>query len=352
MALTRIPEFLDLIADIPRGADDQVYWSRAANEIKHLKTGKRVPRGTIEVVRGYAITTVRSVLSDYRNAVRMDARLGPRSPVLKYLRPSIADQAFVKDMHVKRVYEVNTTRRPIDAEDFIDKATWLLSASKPLLRAVGIQLLTGRRNIELFRTFGSTPARKHSPLFDTCEGYTLFFAGQAKTRNASSARLGPYEIPVLAEPAMLLKAIRMMQRDYPIPESLDSKQIDSKIASTLGQNVRDHFRDDKGGLLTPKDLRAIYATIAYEYYAPPGYGVNAYFSHILGHSEGDFQTAMSYGGFYVLGHKRDYDRAFRKAARDAIAELRQRQLTERDRKKQMAIVATIDKYQSYIPPSD
>jgi hypothetical protein len=61
---------------------------------------------------------------------------------------------------------------------------------------------------------------------------------------------------------------------------------------------------------------------------------------------------MSYGGFYVLGHKRDYDRAFRKAARDAIAELRQRQLTERDRKKQMAIVATIDKYQSYIPPSD
>jgi len=117
MALTRIPDFLDLVAAIPSSADDQVYRSRAANEIKHLKTGKRVPRGTIEPVRGYATTTVRSVLSHYRNAGRMDPRLGPKSPILKYLRPSIADQAFVKDMHVKRLYDVNTTRRPIDAED-------------------------------------------------------------------------------------------------------------------------------------------------------------------------------------------------------------------------------------------
>jgi len=350
--LERIPEFIDRLAAISKKAEDRRFWSIALNEIKHLKTTERLPAASGDPVFGYATTTLRRVLSEYRNAVRGDSRLGPAHPVLKYLKPSLGDQQDVKDMAVQRVYDVNTARRPIDAEALVDTAVDLLEGAAPLLRAASIVLLTGRRNIELFRgDFKPTPQRRHAQLFDNCDGDTLVFSGQAKTRGAKAAQTAPYEIPILTDAKRVLKAFRQLRNDYPIPPSLTNKQIDSKVASTLGQHVSDHYRDDAGGSLTPKDLRAIYATIAYEFYAPPGYSINAYFARILGHSEYDFVTSMSYNRFYIVGHKRDYDRAFRKAAREAVDQLRQRQLQEADDAKRQKIAATIAEYEEHIPPS-
>jgi hypothetical protein len=343
---------LDRLAEIPKNAEWRRFWSISLNEIKHLKTAPRIPAGATEPVYGYAITTLRSVLSDYRNAVRKDLRFGPNHPVLKYLKPSVDDQDVVKDMGVQRVYDANVARRPVDPDDLVDQALELLSASNALLRGAALLLLTGRRNIELFRgELSPTPKRKHSELFDGAEGNTLFFSGQAKTRGAESAQTTPFEIPVLGDAPTILRAYRRMQSDYPIPEDYTNKQIDSRIASTLAQHVRQYFRDDAGGSLVPKDLRAIYATIAYDWYAPPGFSLNAYFGRILGHSEYDVITSMSYNRFYVAGHKRDYDRAFRKATREAIEQLRQRQLAELDEAKRKKIAATIAEYESYIPHS-
>jgi hypothetical protein len=56
--------------------------------------------------------------------------------------------------------------------------------------------------------------------------------------------------------------------------------------------------------MMPKDLRAAYATIAWEWFAPPHIAQSAYNARILGHSELDLVTVQSYIDFYPLGHKR------------------------------------------------
>jgi len=82
--------------------------------------------------------------------------------------------------------------------------------------------------------------------------------------------------------------------------------------------------------MMPKDLRAAYATIAWEWFAPPHIAQSAYIARILGHSELDLVTVQSYIDFYPLGHKRDFQRAHRAGLRDAINQLAQLTQAEPD----------------------
>ena len=87
--------------------------------------------------------------------------------------------------------------------------------------------------------------------------------------------------------------------------------------------------------MMPKDLRAAYATIAWEWFAPPHIAQSAYFARILGHSELDLVTVQSYIDFYPLGHKRDFQRAYRAGLRDAINQLAQLTQAETDERKRL-----------------
>jgi len=331
MGLARIADFKDRLGAI-RPEDLSRVWSVALNELRHLKTASWTPAGAEDSVQGYATTTLRSVLSDYRNAVREDERFGPDHPVLAYLRPSLTDQQAVRAESLDAVLErgAKENRRAIDPEDLVDTAMRLLDepedGNRLPLKTAGLLLLTGRRTIELFRGELVAPPREFArdALLDGARGATLVFGGQAKSRSEERTA---YEIPVLGDPARILRAFQELQREYPAISELEAKfpnlgdrdinkKLDGKVASRLGDYVRDAFSDNRGGTLTPKDLRAVYAATAWDWYAreqSPQPSFNAFAARALGHGEKDVGTALSYQQFYVVGASRTFDRAYRRA---------------------------------------
>jgi hypothetical protein len=127
-------------------ADTGRIWSRCLNEINYLKNRKNsLVREGYEAERRsrsdealYAITTIRRSLSRYRMAVR--ASLGESHPALRYLKPSIDDQAAVKEAHLEKTLADQTDLRPIDGE----------RASRPRFapaRRSAVRRLLGRRRL-------------------------------------------------------------------------------------------------------------------------------------------------------------------------------------------------------------
>jgi hypothetical protein len=165
---------------------------------------------------------------------------------------------------------------------------------------------------------------------------TLVFDGQAKTRGAVSAQTAPYPIPVLAEPQLVLDAFARLRDTYDCA-NLTNEQVHNRTSKTLNGYVAQFFSDDAGTAMMPKDLRAAYATIAWEWFAPPHIAQSAYFARILGHSELDLVTVQSYIDFYPLGHKRDFQRAYRAGLRDAINQLAQLTQAETDERKRQLL---------------
>jgi hypothetical protein len=128
--------------------------------------------------------------------------------------------------------------------------------------------------------------------------HTLVFDGQAKTRGAVTAHTAPYPIPVLAEPQLVLDAFARLRDIYDCAnltnEQVHNEQVHNRTSKTLNDHVAQFFSDDAGTAMMPKDLRAAYATIAWEWFAPPHIAQSAYFARILGHSELDLVTVQSY----------------------------------------------------------
>ena len=331
MSLARIDDFKERLLEIP-GDDRNRIWSIALNELKHLKTTSWFPPGAKEPAQGYALTTLRSVLSDYRNAIREDERLGPEHAVLEFLRPSTRDQQTVREESLDAVLErgAKENRRPIDPEELVDMAVRMLDApaigDRLPIKAAALALLTGRRTVELFRgRLEMWNDSEADPMLAGAEGGTLRFTGQAKAKG--DGPVAPYDIPVLADPARVLSAFQQLISEYPAIENLEqrfpdesaaqiNKRLDSKVASQMGEYVRTAFSDNRGGTLTPKDLRGVYAATAWEWFAreqspPPSY--NAFVAKILGHNEKDVGTALSYQTFYTVGESRTFDRAYRRA---------------------------------------
>lgn len=332
--LERIPEFVAGIRAIPK-RETQRIWGRCLAEIKHLKTGTWTPAGSRTPQKGYAPATLRSVLRDYRNAIR--AEFGDKHPALRYLKPSAATQQLVKDEQTERIYDMHHNLRPIACENLVDEAAQLISSPElqpPLVVTAALLLLTGRRPWEILGT-GS---------FERAGDEALLFAGQAKTRGAESAQVGPYEIPVLAEPDLILRAFKSVRDRYDL-SGMEYQKAHNRYSKTLGQYAKQYFADERGEAITPSDLRAAYATIAFEWFAPADVSLNAYFARILGHSEFDFVTSLSYCTFYPIGEKRDFVRDFRRGTKEAIALQATLLDRESDDTKRRYIQDRIDKFE-------
>ncbi len=347
--LERIDAFIVDLKAIPTNEPQRI-WGRCLSEIKHLKTGSWVPAGAVAPQRGYAPATVRSVLRDYRNAIR--AQLGESHPALRYLKPSAATQQQVKDEQTERIYAMHHNLRPISCEDLVDTADTLISSPRstaPLVVAAALLLLTGRRPWEILATGGFKPAGDDA----------LVFSGQAKTRGAESAQTEPYTIPVLTDPDRIVFAFKALRDRYDL-SGLDYKKAHNRYSKTLGQYARQYFKDENHGKvlagsdrqhdggITPSDLRAAYATIAFEWFAPDEVSLNAYFACILGHSEYDFVTSLSYCTFYPIGEKRDFVREFRRGTRDAIDGQRHLLASEQDEKQRHYIAQRISNFQKVL----
>jgi hypothetical protein len=296
--IERIDVFMARLKKIPKREKRKV-WSLCANELRYLRNAKiESPTIRSKADGTLTLTTVRRYTSDYRRAI---AALDPRHPALTYFRIAQADQRTVRNDGRATVAATHRSLRVIDPEPLIETAVALLTSRAYIDVVAGLALLTGRRPIELLYTARLTKTRgrsaKHSVIFD----------GQAKTRGAASAQIGPYPIPVLAEPKLILDAFdrlrsrvsfRDLEARFPVSADLH-KKIAQRTGKPLADAVRAAYGRDlrPGYTFAPKDLRAAYTTIAHARYAPAAISETAYAAEILGHSKDDVVTALSYKRF-------------------------------------------------------
>lgn len=339
--LERIDYFIAKLRALPKSDRDRI-WGLCLAEIRHLKTGKWFPPGAVEPQYGYKTTSLRSVLTDYRNAVR--EQIGKSHLALKFLKPSLADTDAVNTEYAKTVVKRHTALRPIDADDIVARAVTIMQHAArfgPFALAAAIIAVTGRRpweiahgNLEAVRRRGRVP-RYHA----LTEGKTLKFSGQAKRvkRGYNAPPAPPYEIPVLADPALILESFELLHTLYPFRRIKDNTAFNRSPGKRIAEAAERYFSDAKRRPLTAKDLRETYATIAYAWYCPDDVSMNVYKGHILGHDESDVRTSLSYYSSYLLGQRDAFQHDFRVSATEAIEKLerQKRRAPDPTRKEQL-----------------
>jgi hypothetical protein len=259
--------------------------------------------------RTRTLTTVRREISRYRSAIA--GALGKNHPSLAFLRLRDADQLLVAREYGKTLATRHRARRPLIPSRHLATAREVLqrmSTAPPLELAAAIIAVTGRRPLEVLADI--EPGTADFRRVKAGHGPGLIFSGQRKTRGAASAVQGPYFIPCLVDPDLAFIALITLRERYDL-RGLSPEAIGARCWNLLGQYAKglrpkqlSHgYRDAKGKPLTPKDLRAAYATIAYERFAPEKQTFNSYAASVLGHSEDDINTSLSYDVFYLKGDK-------------------------------------------------
>lgn len=200
-----------------------------------------------------------------------------------YRAQTIKDNSDVKRRNPKYFY----------SHEVIAKAVDLLNSSKYSSLALGLMLLTGRRQSEILKT----------AKFEVIDSETILFSGQLKTRDCPTAKTDPFPIPVLADSQLICEALARL-RSMPEVRELADKPVKScnGKAATIGRACETNFSSLIKDCI-PKDLRAAYAQICLVYrrsdrdrrtdYEP-------YFAEILGHATDDLDTSKKYKLFELL----------------------------------------------------
>lgn len=177
-----------------------------------------------------------------------------------------------------------------------------LGAPNPRLQMIGVMALTGRRFYEV------AVSGQFAPVVETLPGgaqatarWALRFSGQAKTRGAEGTRAGrAYTIPCLAPAPGILAAMAAIRdsAEGRAWRGMDAYALNARVSNQINRYLR--TRTEFAGLwpaeekLTVKCLRAFYAEVAYRSFAPGTIEKAPYYAQILGHSETDLHTALSY----------------------------------------------------------
>ena len=170
--------------------------------------------------------------------------------------------------------------------------------------AVALILTTGRRNIEILKTGSFKYVSKNVVLFE----------GQAKKKNGIVAK--PYEIPIMYSDARkVVAALKRLRSHATIKrlEGLANDEIHKTTNKTINEGATRALLEDNA---TFYSCRAAYALTAYKKYEDDyengketkGKSKNklskaGYSSTILGHSDDDVTTALSYEGVNIDNKK-------------------------------------------------
>ena len=130
--------------------------------------------------------------------------------------------------------------------------------------------------------------------------FKALFTGQLKTKGRSDVI--PYEIPLLHDYDSIVKALQGVQENK--PQFAGNPELFNATASNkLSDAVKRHFAGLFEGEPKTKDLRAIYALLAFNKFQGLQQdkfitvSVNKFFASILGHSADDVVTCGSYIDF-------------------------------------------------------
>lgn len=185
-------------------------------------------------------------------------------------------------------------RKVYDTDKYIAVAVSLLDAVSVYDRILGVAALTGRRTAEI----------ACSAKLEPCKGdeFKAVFSGQLKTKGCTD--VVPYEIPLLYNYACLSKTLKGIQETK--PQFIGKPELFNATASgRLSEQVKKHFAGVFEGEPKAKDLRAIYALLAFKKFQVAEQlskgcvtiSINKYFASILGHSVDDVVTCGSYIDF-------------------------------------------------------
>ena len=236
-----------------------------------------------------SMTTLRRYYTHYRNVCRETITkkkdrhiLGTCLEILNLTRQEIDDLNL---QYSQKVATEHRSLRPLKNYDqMILKAVELLGGVSIYDRILGLACLTGRRTAEIGCTAKFQTLRKNWMLFD----------GQLKGK---TRLLSTYEIPVLADGALILDAVKSVREQRP-------RWVDNTIlfhdcgSKELSLRVKRHFSKfiDNPAV---KDLRAAYAEVCYDRFGSVRKAKTRFFSEILGHGEDDNITGQSYIDFYI-----------------------------------------------------
>jgi len=166
-------------------------------------------------------------------------------------------------------------------------------------RVLGLCGLTGRRFREIVQSADLRLMTEVTPKGRVRQRWLVFFKGQLKTRGGEGTMAGrDFAIPVLAPAAEIVAAFREL-RDSAQGRmwlSADEGAIKSTLNNALNTKLKASAIErfwPKGAPLSLKELRAIYAEIAYENFGPRTTRA-PYYARILGHGIEDETTALSY----------------------------------------------------------
>ena len=249
-----------------------------------------------------SVGSLKRYFSKYRNFLKEkvdEKKLVSGVPLLgillQTLRLNDEQQAsFTKDQRQEISRGQGNLRKIYDVDKYLSVAVGLLDAISVYDRILGVAALTGRRVAEI----GCTAK------LERCESddFRAIFTGPLKTKGRTD--IVPYEIPLLYNYDALANTLKGIQENK--PQFRNNPALFNATASgRLSEQVKKHFTGLFEGEPKTKDLRAIYALLAFKKFQiaeqlSKGYvtkSVNKYFASILGHSVDDVVTCGSYIDF-------------------------------------------------------
>ena len=168
--------------------------------------------------------------------------------------------------------------------------------------AAALAIVTGRRLVEIFRNgeFSRIKTGSNTPL----ASHLLQFTGQAKVNKHLGVKGGmkeeelPYTIPILHVAPQVIKALAYLHILKPMPDDFTNNDINKCICK--GCN---NFTQHKWGPnINFHKLRAVYASLSYELFAPwtlnSSISLSAWTTKFLGHSISE--TAKHYADVKII----------------------------------------------------
>ena len=244
--------------------------------------------------------SLKRYLTIYRNYLKdkiADNKQVENQSLLKLLLSILTlnhkQQVEFKKAHNVEISEGQSNLRKIyDVEKYINVSIGLLDAVSVYDRIIGLCALTGRRPAEIATSAILSPVNSNER--------QAIFIGQLKVKDRID--VAAYNIPLLYDYEPIAKTLISIKEAK--PQFVGNPLLFNGIASSeLSSRVKKHFAGLIEGTIQLKNLRAIYALLAFDLIKKQitdGYitvSMNSYFSKILGHSEDDVVTCGSYIDF-------------------------------------------------------
>jgi hypothetical protein len=275
------------------------------DSIRKYKTKKAViQRANQEVTylqgKCGSIASLKRYFSKYRNFLKekiddkkLVSGVSLLGLLLQTLRLNDEQQAsFTKSQRQEISRGQGNLRKIYDVDRYLSVAIGLLDAVSVYDRILGLAALTGRRVAEIGCTARFTRVED--------DNFKAVFTGQLKTKGRTD--VVPYEIPLLHNYDAIAKTLKGVQEAK--PQFLNNPELFNATASgRLSEQVKKHFAGLFEGEPKTKDLRAIYALLAFNKFQTGQQdkfitvSVNKFFASILGHSIDDVVTCGSYIDF-------------------------------------------------------